>query len=80
MQIGKDGWGCMYKQGGNVKQHKNMHTWMRRTIFANTCSWQQNKANFAVAKIPNREGNKHNFGRLGAAQDLYMNVSKGEHT
>ena len=70
-------YGCARVQGygGNAKQHKNMHKWARRTIFGNTWSWQKNKTNFGLAKKPNREDNKYNFGRLRAAKGLHMNVS-----
>ena len=42
----------------------------------NQVTWQKNKANFGLAKKPNREGNKHNFGRIWAAKGLDMNASK----
>ena len=68
----------MHRSWGNAKQHKNMHKWSRRTIFGNACPWQQNKANFGRAKKTNREGNKHNRGRLRVAKCLHMNVWKAQ--
>ena len=51
-----------------------MYKWARRTIFGNVWSWQKNKANFGLAKKPNRGGNKYNFGWARAAKGFDMNV------
>ena len=37
---------------------------------------RQNLANFGLAKKRNREGNRHNFGRVMLATGLHVNVSK----
>ena len=48
------------------------------TIFVNTCTLQENKANFGLAKNTNREGNGHNFAWLMVAMGLHVNASKAQ--
>ena len=58
--------------------HDNI--WERTTIFGNACPWQQNKANFGLAKKSVREDNTDNFEQLRCAKDLACKYQESDYT